>query len=126
EVIRDGTGAPVGVRLHDGRLRSVFFDEAGEEARLVRSLEKAFAGSAVRVASRTSDGRWVVAEVSDDRNPGDFYLYDTQGKTADFMISRRGWLDPAAMAAMQPIALQARDGLSLHGYLTVPNGGEGK
>jgi hypothetical protein len=63
EVIRDGTGAPVGVRLHDGRLRSVFFDDASAEARLVRSLEHAFAGSTVRVASRTDDGRWVVAEV---------------------------------------------------------------
>lgn len=119
-------GAPVGVLLPDGRTRSVFFDPQGEDARVVRSLEQAFEGSTVRVTSRTTDGRLLLVEINSDRNPGDFYLYDTQAKQARYMISRRDWLDPDAMAEMKPISLKSRDGLSLHGYLTVPKGSDGK
>ena len=125
-VIRGDRGVPIGVLLPDGRTRSEFFDPESEDARLVRSLEQAFEGSTVRVTSRTSDGRMLMVEVDNDRNPGDFYLYDNEAKNADYMISRRDWLAPAAMARMRPIALTARDGLPLHGYLTVPHGSDGK
>ena len=125
-VIRGARDVPIGVLLPDGRTRSVFFDPESEDAILVRSLEKAFEGSTVRVTSRTADGRLLLVEVTNDRNPGDFYLYDTVAKQASYMISRRDWLDPAAMASMRPVKLQARDGLSLHGYLTVPAGSDGK
>lgn len=125
-VIRGARDVPIGVLLPDGRTRSVFFDPEGEDARLVRSLEQAFEGSTIRVTSRTSDGRLLLVEVDNDRNPGDFYLYDTVAKQAAYMISRRDWLDPATMAEMRPIALKARDGLPLHGYLSVPPGSEAK
>ena len=125
-VIRGARDVPIGVLLPDGRTRSVFFDPESEEARLVRSLEQAFEESTVRVTSRTSDGGMLLVEVDNDRNPGDFYLYDTQAKQARYMISRRDWLDPAAMAEMRPVTLKARDGLPLHGYLTVPKGSDGK
>lgn len=39
------------------------------------------------------------------------------------MISRRDWFDPERTATVQPIALQARDGVPLHGYLTLPRTG---
>ena len=125
-VIRGARDVPIGVLLPDGRTRSVFFDPESEEARLVRSLEQAFEESTVRVTSRTSDGGMLLVEVDNDRNPGDFYLYDTKAKQARYMISRRDWLDPAAMAEMRPVTLKARDGLPLHGYLTVPKGSDGK
>ena len=124
--IRGSRGVPVGVVLPDGRTRSVFFDPEGEDARLVRSLEQAFEGSTVRVTSRTADGKLLLVEVDNDRNPGDIYLFDTQDKQARYMISRREWLDPEAMAGMRPIQLEARDGLDLHGYLTLPPGSAGK
>lgn len=125
-VIRGDRDVPIGVLLPDGRTRSEFFDPGSADARLVRSLEQAFDGSTVRVTSRTTDGALVLVEVDNDRNPGDFYLYDTRAKQAEYMISRREWLDPAAMAPMRPVALKARDGLPLHGYLTVPAGSDGK
>lgn len=125
-VIRGDRGAPVGVLLPDGRTRSVFFDPRGADATVIRALEQAFEGAIVRATSRTADGRWLLVEVDSDRNPGDFYLFDTRTKEAKYMISRRDWLDPATMADMRPVALAARDGLALHGYLTVPRGSAGK
>ena len=36
------------------------------------------------------------------------------------------WLDEATMAEMKPIEYKSRDGLTIHGYLTLPVGMEPK
>ncbi len=114
--------APVGVTLVDGNPHSVFFDEKGAEARLYHSLEAAFPGNAIAVSSRTTDGKLALVEVKNDRNPGDFYLFDTVAKKADHLVSRRDWFDPEKMAKVRPFNFKARDGMRLFGYLTLPQG----
>jgi dipeptidyl aminopeptidase/acylaminoacyl peptidase len=47
-------------------------------------------------------------------------------KKADAVISRRSWINPDALSDMRPVDLAARDGLALHGYLTLPPGSDGK
>lgn len=121
-LLRHGTLAPIGAWFADGKGRFAFIDEGSEEARLQRSLEAAFKGSVVHVTSRTRDGKLALVLVYSDRNPGDFYLFDVERKKADYVISRRSWVDPGAMASMEPITLKARDGLTLRGYLTRPKG----
>lgn len=123
---RPYTQVPVGVAYMDGLPRTEFLDAASPEARQYRSLEAAFPGQSVRVTSTTRDGRFTLVSTTSDRNPGDFFLFDTVDKKADHVISRREWFDPERMAAMRPIALQARDGLALKGYLTVPHGSQGR
>jgi dipeptidyl aminopeptidase/acylaminoacyl peptidase len=117
---------PVGVGYMDGKQRTAFFDADGREARLYRTLEAAFPGHAVAITSLTSDGKTALVQVASDRNPGDFYLFQIDEKKADYLLSRRDWFDPDKMAEMRPFQLKARDGLPLHGYLTVPNGSNGK
>ncbi|KRA54984.1 peptidase S9 [Pseudoxanthomonas sp. Root65] len=114
---------PVGLFLSDGRSSTTFFDAGAPEARLYRSLEGAFPGQAVVITSSTDDGKEVLVNVSSDRNPGEFYLFDTQAKKADFLLARRQWFDPANMAEQRPVRLKARDGVDLHGYLTLPRAG---
>jgi acetyl esterase/lipase len=118
--------APVGAFIDDGKPRTAFFDEASPDARLYHSLEAAFAGDRVEITSKTADGRMALVQVSSDRDPGEFYLFDTVDKKASYLLARREWQDPAAMAEVRPIALKARDGLTLHGFLTVPHGSDGK
>ena len=125
-IYRPHTNVPVGVRFMDGKPKTAFFDDASPEARQYRKLEDAFSGESVFITSTTRDGRHALVETGSDRNPGDFFLFDTATNKADHVISRRDWFDPGQMAEMRPIALRARDGLELHGYLTVPKGSEGK
>jgi dipeptidyl aminopeptidase/acylaminoacyl peptidase len=119
---RGATQTPIGAVFMDGARRVEFIDPKSPEARLQRSLEAAFPGQAVQINSTTKDGGIALVEVRSDRNPGDFYLFDTVNKKADFLLARRTWLDPAAMAEMRPVTWKARDGLALHGYLTLPPG----
>jgi len=125
-IYRPHTNIPVGVRFMDGKPRTAFFDAASPEAVQYRKLEDAFAGESVFVTSTTKDGRHALVEVDSDRNPGDFFLFDTVANKAQHLISRREWFDPDKMAGMRPITLQARDGLELQGYLTVPKGSDGR
>ncbi|QNP41114.1 alpha/beta hydrolase family protein [Lysobacter solisilvae (ex Woo and Kim 2020)] len=119
-IYHNGTRIPVGAVFMDGRPRTAFFDDKSKEAILYRSLEAAFGGDAVKITSQTSDGRLALVEVSSDRSPGDFYIFDTVAKKAEHLLSRRQWFDPDKMASMRPITLKARDGLTLHGYVTAP------
>ena len=117
----DGS-APVGVMYRGARSRTAFFDEHSADAILYRKLEATFPDQEVYITSRTDDGALALVEVSSDRNPGDFYVFDiSHGKVA-YLLSRGNWFDPDKMAPTRAISLGARDGVQLHGFLTTPLG----
>ncbi len=101
-------------------------DENDPKAQYLASLYQAFDGEKVRITSNTSDGAVMVVQVSSDKNPGDFYLFNGKTGKADYLFSSKPEIDPKQMADMRPISFQARDGLTIHGYLTVPSGSDGK
>jgi dipeptidyl aminopeptidase/acylaminoacyl peptidase len=120
---RLGSNEPAGAWFMGDGIRSRFFDEASPTALLYRTLEKAFPGLAVAVTSTTRDGRLALVQVWSDRNNGDFYLFDAARSRVDLLYSRREWFDPAKVPASRAIELKARDGMVLHGYLTLPMAG---
>lgn len=125
-IYRPGTRIPVGAQFLGGaQVRSAFFDENSAEARLYRSLEEALK-KPVYITSSTRDGRTVLVETWSGSDPGSIYLFDTQTKSATFLIGRSDWLDVEAAASVRPVALKARDGLPLHGFLTLPKGSDGR
>ena len=125
-LLRNGTNIPVGALFDAGKPRTAFIDETSGEARLYRSLEAAFGDVPVLITSYTADGNTALVHTWSDTSPGDFYLFDIAGKKAAHLLSRREWFDPDAMNPKTPIRVKARDGLDLHGYLTVPRGTSGR
>ena len=122
---RPNSQVPVGALVTAGKTRSVFFEPDGADARLYHSLEAAF-GSAVLVTSTDKTGNLLLVQSWTDGNPGDFYLFDSSAKKASHVASRRAWFDPEKTAQVEPITVPARDGLTLHGYITRPAGSKGK
>ncbi|HVU32277.1 MAG TPA: prolyl oligopeptidase family serine peptidase [Opitutaceae bacterium] len=57
-----------------------------------------------------------------DRDPGTYVLLDAKNKSIQSVAKRRPWINPDAMARMFPVAYRARDGVTIHGYVTVPVG----
>jgi dipeptidyl aminopeptidase/acylaminoacyl peptidase len=114
----------VAIRSMPDRAATTLLDRNAPESVLLASLLRQFPGEDVDITSSTSDGAKVVFLVSSDRNPGEFYRYDRATKKASLLFAREPWIDAKAMAAMEPIAFPARDGLPLHGYLTKPLGAE--
>ncbi|HEY5915535.1 MAG TPA: alpha/beta fold hydrolase, partial [Verrucomicrobiae bacterium] len=71
-----------------------------------------------------ANSKWVVFYDS-DRNSGSYYLYDRSKRRTELLFHEgSSELLKYPFARMQPISFTARDGLVIHGYLTLPIGVE--
>ncbi len=61
-----------------------------------------------------------------DRQPGKYYYYDATADKLEEVATLRPWINENDMAEMKPISYKSRDGLTIHGYLTLPKGREAK
>lgn len=90
------------------------------------SLYAAFPDQIVDITSNTRDGSEMVIDVHSDRNPGAFYLFDAKAHKVSLLFNALPDIDPQKMASMRPVTFKAKDGITLHGYLTLPPGSSGK
>ncbi|HKV95889.1 MAG TPA: S9 family peptidase [Gammaproteobacteria bacterium] len=112
----------IAVETYPGLPQLHVIDQKDSETAVLLALRQAFPGQEVNVTSATRDGASMIVYVGSDRNPGDYYLFNRKTLKADILFSTLDQIDPDKMAVMQPVTLQARDGLTLHGYLTEPRG----
>lgn len=101
-------------------------DGNSSEAEDLASLYAAFPNQVVNITSNTRDGSKMVIFVHSDRNPGAYYLFDAKTSKVSLLFKALPDIDSRQMADMQPIMFTARDGLVLHGYLTLPPGSSRK
>jgi dipeptidyl aminopeptidase/acylaminoacyl peptidase len=80
-------------------------------------------GEIILLNRNHADTVWLVA-FNKDNGPVTYYAYDRTTKTASFLFTNRPKLEHYPLASMKPISFKARDGLTLHGYLTLPIGVE--
>lgn len=113
-------GLPFGARSTVGRPRPRYFDENGADAQLHKSVSAQFPDHLVTFTHFSDDGAVLLFSVASDRDPGSYYLFNRKTMKADLLFSVGEAIDPAIMAARRPISFNARDGLALHGYLTMP------
>jgi dipeptidyl aminopeptidase/acylaminoacyl peptidase len=74
----------------------------------------------IRIINRDlADKTWTVAFLTDD-GPVYYYTYDRPSRTSNFLFSNRPELEGLALARMQPVEFSARDGLTVHCYLSLP------
>lgn len=58
--------------------------------------------------------------VDSDKLYGKYYEYDTKSKTTKLLFDLMPQLKEEDMAEMRPIEFKSRDGLTIHGYVTLP------
>ncbi len=98
-----------------------FFDADREE--LQKSLEAFFPNLEVAAVDMDDDERRVIVRTYSDRTRGTYYLYDRKDNSMSKLADLSPWLKEEQMAPMKSITYTARDGLKIHGYLTLPVGG---
>ncbi len=124
-----------GVMIHPTRhsLQAVAFNRDKLEWKVLdkeiaddfAALAKVHAGQ-FSIASRDlADKTWLVAYTV-DTGPASYYAYDRAAKTARLLFTSQPKLEGLSLAPMKPISYKSRDGLTIHGYLTVPVGVEAK
>lgn len=127
EVLRSPhDNAPIGVLIAAGMPKAVYFDPDSEAARVHRSLQASFPGQTVRVRQAAADGESTLFTVAGDRNSGEIYTFNLKTRKAAFLAAANSRIDPAQLGKVQPFAFAARDGVRIHGYLTLPPGSDGR
>lgn len=95
-----------------------FFDPAVEKDFAV--LKNSLQGDINILGRFKEDGLWLVEAVLDTA-PVAYYVYDRTTGEIRFLFQRNQMGD-YPLEKMEPISFQARDGLTLHGYITFPPG----
>lgn len=90
-------------------------------AAVLANLEKLSDGDVNALSSDLTGRRWVVS-FTHDREAGMTYLYDHDTGESRLLFGSHPQLDPGVLASMEPVTIRSRDGLDLHGYLTLPVG----
>ncbi len=113
-----------GTYYYTEKLHYHFFDEDREQ--LQAELEKRLPGYEVRVYSMSKDETKVLVRTFSDRSLGAYYYLNRD--TDEFMklADLSPWLNEDELSDMKPISYTSRDGLTIHGYLTLPKGFKAK
>ncbi len=86
----------------------------------VKAIEK-FAGPSFGISSRSLDDQtWIIAARS-DAAPTKYYLYHRPDKKSQFLFTTMPELAKYKLVGKKPIEYKARDGMNIHGYLSVPS-----
>ncbi|MEM1089342.1 MAG: S9 family peptidase [Pseudomonadota bacterium] len=112
----------VAATYYDSKPRWEGLDDSYTQMR--ESLEKAFPDLVVSLTSANKDEDLFVVSASSDKDPGSYYLYDRKSQKLEFLAEPRSWIEPEDMAPMKAITYTTRDGMTIHGYLTLPTNGE--
>jgi dipeptidyl aminopeptidase/acylaminoacyl peptidase len=113
-----------GVSFETDKVYYSFADQG--RANLQQTIDASLPGTHNVVTSISEDEKVVVVLASSDRDPGTYYLLNLRQPALKLIGKVNARIDPKQMRPMEPISFQARDGLTLHGYLTRPAGAEGK
>ncbi|MGF1494016.1 MAG: alpha/beta fold hydrolase [Microcoleaceae cyanobacterium] len=68
-----------------------------------------------------NDDKWLISFLTDD-GPVRYYVFDRATKSHTFLFTNKPKLEGLPLAPMEPISYTARDGLTIHAYLTRPVG----
>lgn len=96
------------------------FDPVVEE--VYNHLKKELPKVEIYLTSRNREETIYVVRTMSDKTRGSYYLYHTKDKRLVKVADVSPWLNPNFMADMKPITYKSRDGLVIHGYLTLPKG----
>ncbi len=117
-------GAVTGIAYHADRPEIFWISPLHK--RIQASVDKALPTTINMPVSASADDTKILFLASSDRKPGVFYLLDSATMKMEKLFDKADWIDPEEMAEMKPIQYKSRDGLTIHGYLTLPKGGTGK
>jgi dipeptidyl aminopeptidase/acylaminoacyl peptidase len=76
----------------------------------------------LRTVSRRGDRQVLILEASSELQPPVYYSYDRATRNLGFLLSSRPDVDVEALSSTQRLTYEARDGLAIPAYLTVPKG----
>ena len=123
-LISDKRKKLIAVTYLTDKLRYHFFDEEVES--IFQDLTKKIPGYELALSSVNQDENRFIIRTYSDKSLGSYFLYDVETSNLQKIADISPWIDEKYMADMEPISYNSQDGLTIHGYLTLPKGVEPK
>ena len=90
------------------------------EAAIYRSLVGLYAPAMLDMLGFSRDGQRALIRLWGDREPGRVYLYDAKSQQSRLLFNAYPELKDSLLGPTHPFSMAARDGLLLHGFVTLP------
>jgi len=117
----------VGLYIEPGKPEVLALKPKSQRIQLLAMLIRALPNMQVDIMSWTKGGTKAVVETWSDTTPGMYYLYSSKPKPSlTPLFHEVPWIKSGDLSPMRSISYRSRDGLVIHGYLTVPRGAEEK
>lgn len=112
----------LGILYITDRIQYEFFDTAAEK--IYSKIKTRLAEYSIMINSVNKEEDKIIINAYRDKNPGVYYLYDVKKDKLIKIADIKPWINEEEMAEIKPIKYTSRDGLTIHGYLTIPKGVE--
>ena len=106
------------------KLQRHFFDPETES--IYKTLSEKLPGYEIDLAAHDKAEEKFIVVANNDRTPGSRYLFEKKSGQLTKLADVAPWLTEEQLAPMKPIEFKTRDGLTIHGYLTLPLGRDPK
>ncbi|WP_159455140.1 S9 family peptidase [Pseudobacteriovorax antillogorgiicola] len=110
----------IAAMAYEDKPKWTYFDDEWKKVR--KSIESKLPKYVVGISSYDRDESVYVVRSFSDRSLGAYYLYRKSSDQLKKIAEVSPWLKEKYMAEMKPITYTARDGVKIHGYLTLPVG----
>ncbi len=109
-----------GIAYTTWKTERAFLDEEAKQR--YEWLKSQLGDDEIAITSHNKNEDKFIVRTYSDRTLGSYYFYDQTTQTLEKLIEVSPWLKKEKMAEMKPVTYTSRDGLSIHGYLTLPLG----
>lgn len=117
----------VGVSIEPGKPQTLALNPKAPRIQLLAALRQALPKAHVDITSWTKDGSEAIVRAWGDTVSPAYYLYASKPKPSlTFLFKAVPWIKSSDLSPMKPISFKSRDGLTIHGYLTLPHGAKPK
>ena len=106
----------LGLSYYTSKREYIYFDQ--NYANVRQGIEAAFPGETVSISANEDFNKFII-NTSSDRHIRTTYLYDPN-VGIQLIDKYAPWLEEYEFGKMEPFSFTARDGLKLHGYITLP------
>ena len=108
----------VGLTYDRTRTTSIWIDPVYRD--LQEAIDKIFPDTVNVIIDQSQGGTLFLTHAFSDRNPGQYFIIDVESFGVSKLCDSRPWIDSAKMAPTKGITFETRDGIALHGYITLP------
>ena len=89
-----------------------------------KNLNKKLKAEVIDIIDHDESEKNIILKAYSDKMPGSYYVYKSQENKLIKLGDVNDQIVPAMMNSMVPISYKNKEGIQIHGYLTLPKGGQ--